>query len=153
VIEPDGPSKARSDRKTVFRKVGLIHEDHRYEVTMRNMSRTGCMIEGLLDVPVDTEFVVDFGEGQLAVATVRRSRETIQGLEFEHSLVDDGAGGLVTRNRISPYMLVAAGMPLGALPPGQYPLGPQGAATGNFSMPRFALLNEAARKGLVSGSG
>jgi diguanylate cyclase (GGDEF)-like protein/PAS domain S-box-containing protein len=152
VIEPNGPSKSRSDRKTVFRKVGLIHEDHRYEVTMRNMSRTGCMIEGLLDVPVDTEFVVDFGEGQLAVATVRRSRETIQGLEFEHSLVDDGAGGLVTRNRISPYMLVAAGMPLGALPPGQYPLGPQGAATGNFSMPRFAQLNEAARKGRVSSS-
>jgi diguanylate cyclase (GGDEF)-like protein/PAS domain S-box-containing protein len=149
VIEPQGPSKARSDRKTVFRKVGLIHEDHRYEVTMRNMSRSGCMIEGLLDIPLDTEFVVDFGEGQLAVATVRRSRESMQGLEFEHSLVDDGAGGLVTRNRVSPYMLAAAGMPLGALPPGQYPLGPQGNTSGNFTMPRFAHANEAARKSPV----
>jgi diguanylate cyclase (GGDEF)-like protein/PAS domain S-box-containing protein len=153
VIEPQGPNKSRSDRKTVFRKIGLIHEDHRYEATMRNLSRSGCMIEGLLDVPVDTEFVVDFGEGQLAVAIVRRSRDTMQGLEFEHNLVDDGAGGLVTRNRVSPYMLAAAGMPLGALPPGQYPLGPQAPSSGSFTMPRFAHVNEAARKALASGSG
>ena len=146
VIEPEGPDKARSDRKTVFRKVGLIHDDHRYEVTMRNVSNSGCLIEGLLDIPVDTQFVVDFGEGQLAVAAVRRSRGTMHGLEFEETLVPDGAGGLVTRSRISPYMLAAAGMPLGALPPGEYPLGPQSSAGGSFSMPRFAHLNEAARK-------
>jgi hypothetical protein len=117
---------------------------------MRNMSATGCMIEGLLDVPVGTEFVVDFGEGQLAVAIVRRSRETMQGLEFEMNLVDDGAGGLVTRNRVSPYMLAAAGMPFGALPAGQYPLGPQNANSGSFTMPRFAHLNEAAKKTLTA---
>ena len=35
-----------------LRKVGLIHEDHRYEATMRNLSRSGCMVEGLLDVPL-----------------------------------------------------------------------------------------------------
>jgi diguanylate cyclase (GGDEF)-like protein/PAS domain S-box-containing protein len=151
VIEPQGPSKSRSDRKTVFRKVGLIHEDHRYDVTMRNLSRSGCMIEGLVDVPVDTQFVVDFGEGQLAVAVVRRSRETMQGLEFEQHLVDDGAGGLVTRNRVSPYMLATAGMPLSALPAGQYPLGPQSAGPGTFAMPRFGTLNAAARKTLGSG--
>ncbi|MCW1430153.1 putative bifunctional diguanylate cyclase/phosphodiesterase [Novosphingobium sp. JCM 18896] len=153
IIRPDGPSNARSDRKTVFRKIGLIHEDHRYDATMRNMSSTGCMIEGLLEVPVGTDFVVDFGEGQLAVATVRRSRGTMQGLEFEQTLVDDGAGGLVTRNRISPYMLASAGMPLSALPPGQYPLGPQSAAGGNFSMPRFANVNEAARRTLAREQG
>ena len=123
VIEPDGPSKYRSDRRTVYRKVGLIHENHRYEVMMRNMSRTGCMIEGLLEVPLGTPFVVDFGEGQLAVAEVRRSAGSMQGLEFELPLVDDGAGGLCTRNRVSPYVLAAAGMPLGRWQPGQYPLG------------------------------
>ncbi len=145
IIRPEGPSNARSDRQTVFRKIGLIHEDHRYDVTMRNMSHTGCLIEGLVDVPVETAFVVDFGEGQLAVASVRRSRGTFQGLEFEHNLVADGAGGLVTRNRVSPYMLAAAGMPLSALPPGQYPLGPQSGA-GTFTMPAFASVNEAARR-------
>ena len=149
VIRPEGPSNARSDRKTVFRKIGLIHEDHRYDATMRNLSSTGCLIEGLLEVPVGTMFVVDFGEGQLAVAAVRRSRGTMIGLEFEQPLVDDGAGGLVTRNRISPYMLASAGMPLSALPPGQYPLGPQSAAGGSFSLPRFANVNESARRTLA----
>ncbi len=122
VIEPDGPSKYRPERRTVLRKVGLIHEDHRYEVTMRNLSRSGCMVEGLVDVPLGTNFVVDFGEGQLAVAVVRRSAGVMQGLEFEQQMVDDGAGGLCTRHRVSPYVMAQAGMPLAALPSGQYPM-------------------------------
>ncbi len=121
VIEPDGPSKYRPERRTVLRRVGLIHEDHRYEAMMRNLSRGGCLVEGLLDVPLGTSFVVDFGEGQLAVAIVRRSAGGMQGLEFEHQLVDDGAGGLCTRHRVSPYVMAQAGMPMGALPPGNYP--------------------------------
>lgn len=147
VIEPSGPSQFRHERMTVLRKIGLIHEDHRYEGVMRNMSRTGCLIEGLLDVPVNTQFVVDLGEGQLAVATVKRSAGAMQGLEFEMSLVDDGAGGLCTRNRVSPYVLASAGMPLASLPSGHYPLSP-GAAHGpaSFSMPKFAQVNEAGKK-------
>jgi diguanylate cyclase (GGDEF)-like protein len=141
VIEPDGPSKYRQERRTVLRKVGLIHEDHRYEVTMRNLSRSGCMVEGLIDVPLGTNFVVDFGEGQLAVAKVRRSAGSMQGLEFEQQLVDDGAGGLCTRHRVSPYVLAQAGMPLQALPPGQYPMQlmqQQGAA---LSLPKFGQVD------------
>lgn len=119
-LDPVESSSQRASRRTVFRKIGLIHEDHYYEVTMRNLSRSGCMIEGLVDVPVDTQFVVDFGGGQLAVAAVRRSSGDTQGLEFEQELVDDGAGGLCTRHRVSPYALAAAGAPLEALPAGRY---------------------------------
>ena len=114
VIDPMGPAKQRAERRTVLRKVGVIHDDHRYEVTMRNMSRTGAGIEGLIDVPLDTEFVCDFGEGQLVVARVRRSEGIAQGLEFETPLVDDGAGGLCTRHRVAPYVLAAMGMPIGS---------------------------------------
>jgi len=135
-IEPEGPATHRSDRKTLLRKIGLIHEDHRYDVTMRNLSRTGAMVEGLLDVPLGTPFVVDFGEGQLAVATVKRSNGHRQGLEFEVPLISDGADGLCTRHRVSPYVLAAAGMPLAALPPGQYPLVGQG-ENKSFSLPMF----------------
>ncbi|MEZ5736671.1 MAG: EAL domain-containing protein [Novosphingobium sp.] len=147
IIEPEGPSRYRDERRTMFRKVGLIHEDYRYEVMMRNLSRTGCLIEGLLDVPLDTQFVVDFGEGQLAVATVSRSAGSMQGLEFELPLVDDGAGGLVTRNRLSPYVLAAAGMPGHAGPisghlPGQ--TNPAGAAA--LAVPRFAQPDQNQRK-------
>ena len=152
IIEPDGPSRYRQDRRTVYLKVGVIHEDYRYEVTMRNLSRTGCLVEGLLDVPVGTGFVVDFGSGQLAVGTVRRSAGAMQGIEFELPLVDDGAGGLVTRNRISPYALAAAGMPLGALPPGSYPLNlaNQGGASA-LGSPKFAEAHDGASKALRLG--
>ena len=40
----------------------------------------------------DYDSLIDFGEGQLAVAVVRRSAGSMQGLEFEVPLVDDGAG-------------------------------------------------------------
>ena len=123
-IEPDGPELYRPDRRTVFRRIGAIHEDHRYDVVMRDLSQSGAMFEGLLGVPLGTKLVLDLGGGQLVVCTVTRSNESTVAAEFETPLVSDGAGGLCTRHRVSPYDLCAAGMPLAALPPGNYPLTP-----------------------------
>ena len=53
-----------------------------------------AVIASVDDVPAGTQFVVDFGGGQLAVAVVRRSMGSLQGLEFEVPLVDDGSGDL-----------------------------------------------------------
>ena len=114
-FQPRGPEKYRAERRTEFRKIGLIHCDDRYEVFLRNLSKTGAKVEGLLDVPIGTDVVLDLGGGQLAVATVRRSEGTSQGVEFETSLISDGAEGLCTRHRVSPYQIEAAGRPLGAL--------------------------------------
>jgi diguanylate cyclase (GGDEF)-like protein/PAS domain S-box-containing protein len=119
-IEPTGPSKQRSDRLSMFRKVSAIHDNHAYSVVVRNLSVTGALIEGILDVPVGTRFVIDFGEGQLAVATVRRSIEHQQGIEFDERLVSDGNGGLCTSRRVSPYMLAAAAAPAQNVPQGYY---------------------------------
>ncbi|WP_343061327.1 EAL domain-containing protein [Novosphingobium flavum] len=137
VIAPIGPAKQRAERRTVLRKIGVIHEDHRYEVTMRNMSRTGAGIEGLINVPVGTQFVCDFGEGQLVVARVRRSDGSAQGLEFENPLVDDGAGGLCTRHRVAPYVLAAMGMPSGVNHGAIVALN----NIGHMSMPRFGAVD------------
>jgi diguanylate cyclase (GGDEF)-like protein/PAS domain S-box-containing protein len=115
-IIPTGPAKQRNDRHSVFRKVRLIHDNHFYSVVVRNLSATGALIEGLMDVPVKTRFVIDFGEGQLAVATVRRSNKHQQGIEFEQRLVSDGNGGLCTAHRVSPYLIAAAGMPVDQIP-------------------------------------
>lgn len=107
VIEPLGPAYHREDRFSMFRKVYAIHHNHRYQVVIRNLSATGALIEGLLDVPLGTEFVIDFGDGQLAVSTVRRSKGDKQGIEFEERLVDDGSGGLCTARRISRYLVAS----------------------------------------------
>jgi predicted signal transduction protein with EAL and GGDEF domain len=121
-IEPEGPDKYRSDRRTVFRRIGVIHEDHRYGGVMRDLSKTGALVEGLLGVPEGTNLVLDLGAGQLAVCIVTRSKDAQIAVEFETPLVNDGSGGLCTRHRISPYALAAAGMPLESLPKGNYPM-------------------------------
>lgn len=147
VIEPDGPAQQRADRRSVYRRVGVIHEDFRYDVIMRNLSRGGAAIEGLFEVPVGTQFVVDLGEGQLVVSTVKRSEGALQGLEFEISLVDDGAGGLVTRHRVSRHLLEAMGMPSNT----------NNAAavialntTGGINLPKFATAENMTKNGRAS---
>ena len=140
-IDPSGDRTKRARRRTVFRKIQVIHDDHSYEVTLRNLSKTGALIEGLVDVPKGTQFVVDLGGGQLAVATVIRTNGDTQGLEFEQHLVDDGSGGLCTRNRVSPYALAAAGAPLAALSQGSYKAMPGGMLGQTASVPQFGYAN------------
>jgi diguanylate cyclase (GGDEF)-like protein/PAS domain S-box-containing protein len=110
VIKPSGPAKQRHNRHATFRKVGVIHDNHYYAAVLRNFSASGALIDGIVDVPQGTQFVIDLGEGQLAVATVRRALNAQQGVEFEQPLVDDGNGGLCTRHRVSPAILAAAGL-------------------------------------------
>ena len=137
-IAPSGERTKRARRRTVFRKIQVIHDDHSYEVTLRNLSKTGALIQGLADVPKGTQFVVDLGGGQLAVATVIRANGDIQGLEFEQSLIDDGTGGLCTRNRVSPYALASAGAPLAALSQGDYKTMPGGGLGQSGAVPLFS---------------
>lgn len=111
VISPQGPAKQRHKRITLLRKAGAVHENHYYPVVIRNLSATGALIEGIIDVPLGTKFVIDFGEGQLALGNVVRSRKNQQGLAFEQRLVDDGNGGLCTAHRVPRSMLAAAGLP------------------------------------------
>jgi diguanylate cyclase (GGDEF)-like protein/PAS domain S-box-containing protein len=134
-IEPDGPELFRSERRTVFRRIGVIHDDHRYEAVMRDLSKTGTRLEGLVGVPLGTELVLDLGAGQLVMGKVMRSQESMVGVEFETALISDGAGGLCTRHRVSPYALAAAGMPLAALSGRDHPSLPD--SGGPKSKPQF----------------
>ncbi|MEM6856449.1 MAG: EAL domain-containing protein [Pseudomonadota bacterium] len=145
-LPPSENRSKRARRRTVFRKIQVIHDNHSYEVTLRNLSKTGALIEGLADVPKGTQFVVDLGGGQLAVATVIRSNGDTQGLEFEQSLVDDGSGGLCTRNRVSPYALAAAGAPLAALSAGNYKAMQGGTLGQGGSVPQFGYSQPAMRE-------
>ncbi|WP_394727987.1 putative bifunctional diguanylate cyclase/phosphodiesterase [Altererythrobacter sp. GH1-8] len=120
LYEPRGPERYRAGRRREFRRIGLIHGNYRYNVVLRNLSKSGAMIEGLMDVPLDTEVVLDLGDGQLAVAVVKRTEGYSQGLEFETPLISDGYEGLCTRHRVSPYQIEAAGKPLAALPADAY---------------------------------
>ncbi len=104
---PSGPKNHRPDRRAMFRRISVIHEDHRYDVVLRNLSSTGAMIEGLLGVPKGTDLLLDLGEGQLVVGQVQRCSEARQDVVFEVPLISDGADGLCTRHRVPPYVLEA----------------------------------------------
>jgi diguanylate cyclase (GGDEF)-like protein len=139
VIEPEGPARQRPERRAMFRTVGVIHEDHYYPVTLRNLSVSGALIEGLLDVPLGTMFMIDFGDGQFEMAKVVRSRETSQGIRFERELVSDGNGGLCTRHRFMQHHLIAAGVPRNI---DEFMTKQAGLlASGKISLPRFAIAN------------
>ena len=136
---PSGPPRHRAERITIFRKVGLIHEDHYYDVILRNLSKTGARINGLAGVPIGTDVVLDLGHGQLVVSKVVNASENSQGLKFETPLMTDGSGGFMTRHRISPYSLAEAGIPLAALGAGAFPLAKWREA--NKTVPRFVQLD------------
>jgi hypothetical protein len=136
VIKPQGPARQRHIRHTTFRKVGVIHENHYYAAVLKNVSASGALIEGIVDVPAGTQFVVDLGEGQMVVATVRRSMQQQQGIEFEQPLVEDGNGALTTRHRVSPRVLDEAGLT------GQGKHLVAKTAEGSLSLPAFHSVTE-----------
>ena len=81
---------------------------------------------------------------------MRRSQDASQGVEFETPLVSDGANGLCTRHRVSPYIMAQAGMPLQALPPGQYPMQLMQQGGGALSLPKFGQADFARPKSKVA---
>jgi diguanylate cyclase (GGDEF)-like protein/PAS domain S-box-containing protein len=110
IIDPSGPAKHRSERRTMYRKAGAILGSYYHPVLIRNLSESGALIEGLVDVPLGTQIIIDFGECELTVATVRRASKKQHGIEFGQPLVSDGIGGLCTSHRVSPYLLSKAGL-------------------------------------------
>ncbi len=111
IIPPSGPSKQRSDRVSMYRKVRAIFGNHYRSVLIRNLSETGALVEGLDDVPFGSQLIIDFGEGHLVFAKIIRSRSHQQGLAFEEPMVSDGLGGLRATRPVSPYALQTAGLP------------------------------------------
>jgi diguanylate cyclase (GGDEF)-like protein len=92
-----GPRSARAPRQTMLRKVVLDHGSHVYHGTIRNVSRSGAMIEGLWNVPPGTVFGVHLSEDYLMMATARWSKEDRMGVEFAQPLEVDDTGAMLFR--------------------------------------------------------
>ncbi len=110
-IAPAGPARQRSERRSMYRKVGVLLDNRYHAALIRNLSESGALVEGLPDSPVGTELIVDFGEGQLALAAIRRKVGQRHGIAFGDPLVSDGLGGLCTSRRVSIYKLGLLGFP------------------------------------------
>ncbi|HUD29980.1 MAG TPA: EAL domain-containing protein, partial [Novosphingobium sp.] len=95
VAVAQGPRSARAPRQTMLRKVMLDHGLHVYYGTIRNISQSGAMIEGLWNVPPGTVFGVHLAEDNLMMATARWSKEDRMGVEFAQPLDLDDAGAVL----------------------------------------------------------
>ena len=87
-----GPRAARAYRQTMLRKVLLDHGGQHYHGTIRNISATGAMVEGLWNVPPGTIFRITLTEGHTVTATARWCQEDRMGVEFAASLELDQSG-------------------------------------------------------------
>jgi diguanylate cyclase (GGDEF)-like protein len=112
-IAPAGPARQRSERQSMYRKAGAILGSFYHPVMIRNLSETGALIDGLPQAEPGAALIMDFGDGQLVGATVRRIVRRQAGIEFGLPLVNDGNGGLSTSHRVSPGALAGLGLPSG----------------------------------------
>jgi len=90
-----GPRSARASRHTMLRKVVLDYGGHHYNGTIRNISATGSLVEGLWNVPVGTIFRIALSDSLSVTATTRWSAEDRMGVEFASPLERDPSGMLI----------------------------------------------------------
>jgi len=102
VVTARGPRSARPTRRTVLRRVQLDHDGHCYEATVRNMSATGALIEGLWNVPEGTHFAVRLAEGITVRAIARWCEDDRLGIEFaEPVYLEEPVRGTIAATRTS----------------------------------------------------
>jgi diguanylate cyclase (GGDEF)-like protein/PAS domain S-box-containing protein len=110
-----GPRSARATRQTMLRKIILEHGAEKYDGTIRNISATGAMVEGLWNVPPGTIFRICISDGNIVTATARWCQEDRMGVEFSSPLELDDAGRIAavavagTRTKASSILLRKAG--------------------------------------------
>jgi EAL domain-containing protein (putative c-di-GMP-specific phosphodiesterase class I) len=89
-----GPRAARAPRQTMLRKIVLDHHGQCYHGTIRNVSSSGALIEGLWNVPVGTVFSIRLSDSQSVMGTTRWCDEDRIGVEFASPLECDENGSL-----------------------------------------------------------
>ncbi len=92
VAEADGPQSARSPRQNLLRRVVVVHNGNRINATLRNISESGVMIEGLWNMPAGSPIRIEFAADKSITAQVRWSRENRVGVEFHAPLRRRGDG-------------------------------------------------------------
>ena len=91
-----GPRAPRAARHMMLRKVVLEHDGQLYNGTIRNVSATGALIEGLWNVPPGAVFHVRLSASHTVIATCRWCEDNRMGVEFAVPLRRDGSGRFVT---------------------------------------------------------
>jgi diguanylate cyclase (GGDEF)-like protein/PAS domain S-box-containing protein len=84
--EPIGPQSARAARQNLLRRVTVIDGESSYNATLRNISETGAMVEGVWGSSAGNRVRIELCADQSVTAMVRWARENRLGVEFESPL-------------------------------------------------------------------
>ncbi|WP_371819621.1 EAL domain-containing protein [Erythrobacter sp. 3-20A1M] len=90
-----GPRSSRPPRQTMLRKVRVRHEGNEYDATIRNISVSGAMLEGLWNVPPGTEFEIVLSPHLSLAGVSRWSEENRLGVHFHTELTRHSSGTFV----------------------------------------------------------
>ena len=101
-----GPRASRQPRQTMLRKIVLDHHGQLYNGTIRNISATGALVEGLWNVPVGTIFKIQISDAQAVTATARWCEEDRMGVEFAAPLQRDENGRVAAMQGQAPEPVV-----------------------------------------------
>jgi len=94
-----GHKASRKPRMTMLRTVTLGHDGHAYPARIRNISRNGAMIEGLLDVPTGTVFLIELSKDYVVSGTCCWSQGDRMGVEFGNPIELDRVRAPVERDK------------------------------------------------------
>lgn len=109
LLAASGVKNQRSSRKSVYFGAGAIHHSRYIPILVRNLSSTGALVEGLNSTCVGDLLAINFGEGELVFAMVRRTNGKHAGVQFHDPLVSTEAGELRVQKRFSNAELAKAG--------------------------------------------
>jgi hypothetical protein len=87
-----GPRSSRAPRQSMLRRVALDSNGEVYSGTIRNISTTGALIEGLWKVPAGTIFRIKISDAHVVTGTARWCEQERMGIEFAAPLRRDGSG-------------------------------------------------------------
>ena len=84
--QPSGFKSSRPPRHSMLRSVAIHHQGQRYVGRVRNISSGGAMIEGLWNVPPETNFSIEIAEGMTVSAITRWSVDDRMGVQFAQAV-------------------------------------------------------------------
>ena len=108
-IAASGPRSARGKRFTMLRKVILECSGHHYHGTIRNISSSGALVEGLWNVPPGTRFSIALSENIRVTAISRWNVDDKMGVEFTRPLETEEDGSITLLVREKQGMIARAG--------------------------------------------
>ena len=93
--EPVGPQAARAVRQNLLRRVVVVDDGNAFNATLRNISESGAMLEGVWGVQAGSSVLIELCADHAVAAQVRWARENRLGVEFQQPLKRRADGSFV----------------------------------------------------------